>query len=251
MQLLIVGAVTVVGDVFGSVLGGGGFVIHPVLLAIGLPAAIALANDMTASAGAALSGAYIFHRHQVMNYGLVRWWLPGLLAGPVMGANLLALTPPWLLQYIVAFNAIVGGIFLLKFSYSSPSDDDRPLPRQWRIYALGGGLLVGLYYGYAGAGAGVLIFLILMGVFKLGLRHSIGLKNIINLVPSLSAAVTYFWLGLISPILFTTMLGASLLGGYIGSHFIVRVGDKKLRKMFFICVLAVVGLMLFGAHSHP
>ncbi len=249
LQLLIVGAITVVGDIFGSVIGGGGFVIHPVLLAIGLPPAIALANDMTASAGAALSGAYVFHRHQAMNYGLVRWWLPGLLAGPVIGANLLALSPPWLLQNIVAFNAIVGGIILLKFSYSSAGDDDSPLPRQWRIYALGSGLLVGLYFGYAGAGAGVLIFLILIGVFKLGLRHSIGLKNIINLVPSLTAAITYLWLGLISPILFATMLGASLLGGYIGSHFIVSVGEKKLRKLFFICVLTVVGLMLFGARG--
>lgn len=248
-QLLIVAAITVVGDIFGSVIGGGGFVIHPVLLAIGLPPAIALANDMTASAGAALSGAYVFHRHQAMNYGLVRWWLPGLLAGPVIGAHLLALSPPWLLQNIVAFNAVAGGIILLRFSQSGASDADQPLPRHWRIYALGCGLLVGLYFGYAGAGAGVLISMLLLSVFKLGLRHSIGLKNIINLVPSVTAAITYLWLGLFSPVLFATMLGASLIGGYIGSHFIVKVGDKKLRKLFFVCVLAVVGLMLFGAHA--
>lgn len=250
LQLLIVGAITVVGDIFGSVIGGGGFVIHPVLLAIGLPPAIALANDMTASAGAALSGAYVFHRHQAMNYGLVWWWLPGLLAGPVIGANLLALSPPWLLQNIVAFNAIAGGFILLRFSQDKMApEEDRPLPRHWRIYALAAGLLVGLYFGYAGAGAGVLISIILLGVFKLGLRHSIGLKNIINLVPSVTAAISYLWLGLFSPTLFATMLGASLIGGYIGSRFIVKIGDKKLRKLFFVCVLVVVGLMLFGAHT--
>ena len=47
-QLLIVFFVTLIGDIFAAVIGGGGFLVHPVLLALGIPGPIALANDMAA-----------------------------------------------------------------------------------------------------------------------------------------------------------------------------------------------------------
>ncbi|MGB4100888.1 MAG: sulfite exporter TauE/SafE family protein [Alphaproteobacteria bacterium] len=243
-QLLIVFFVTLIGDIFAAAVGGGGFLVHPVLLALGIPGPIALANDMAASAGAAASGAYVFHRRKLVDYRQLAWWMPGLLLGPVAGAWLLVYVPAWLLRDMVVINALAGGLLLAIFSFDKVPSEDSPLPRWWRGYALFFGFLVGIYFGFGGAGAGVLASAILIGVMNRGLRHTIGLKNIICFVPGLTACASYMAQQLIAPTLFLTMLAASVSGGYIGSRLIVGVSEQTLKKIFLACIAIVAVLML-------
>jgi hypothetical protein len=243
-QLLIVFLVTLVGDIFASVIGGGGFLVHPVLLLLGIPGPIALANDMAASAGAAASGAYVFHRRKLIDYRQMAWWLPGLLLGPIAGAMLLVSVPAWLLRDMVVINALAGGVLLVLFGFDQVPPEDSPLPRWWRLYALLFGFMVGVYFGFGGAGAGVLASALLIGVMKNGLRHTIGLKNIICFVPGLAACASYMGHQLLVPSLFLTMLGASTLGGYIGSRLIVAVSEQMLKRVFLACIVLVAIVML-------
>lgn len=243
-QLLIVFFVTLIGDIFAAVIGGGGFLVHPVLLALGIPGPIALANDMAASAGAAASGAYVFHRRQLMDYRQLTWWMPGLLLGPIAGALLLVYVPEWLLRDMVVVNALAGGILLVIFGFDKVPSEDSPLPRWWRGYALVFGFLVGIYFGFGGAGAGVLASALLIGVMRNGLRHTVGLKNIICFVPGLTACASYLAQQLIVPALFFTMLAASVAGGYIGSRLIVGVQERTLKIIFLGCIVIVAFLML-------
>lgn len=243
-QLLIVFLITLIGDIFASVVGGGGFLVHPVLLALGIPGPIALANDMAASTGAAASGAYVFHRRKLIDYRQIGWWMPGLLLGPIAGAALLVAVPAWLLRDMVVVNALAGGVLLLMFGFDKVPPEDSPLPRFWRGYALVFGFLVGIYFGFGGAGAGVLASALLIGVMKTGLRHTIGLKNIICFLPGLAACGSYMTHQLIAPSLFLTMLAASILGGYIGSRLIVTVAERTLKIVFLCCIVVVAGLML-------
>lgn len=246
LQLAAVFGITLVGDVFGSLIGGGGFIIHPVLLMLGIPAPIALANDMAASGGAAISGGYVFHRHKLINYHLLLWWLPGLLLGPVIGVKLLVLSPDWLLRWLVAANAVAGALLLVRIISRPPQSKDGALPRGWQFYSVIFGFLIGIYFGYGGAGAGVLASALLIGVLRTELRHTVGLKNIITFVPALPASVSYFWHGLLSPPLLAAMIAASLLGGYLGGRIVVTLPNRILQRLFLGCVVTVVALLLLG-----
>ncbi len=158
------------------------------------------------------------------------------LVGGSTGAVLLLLTPdatfrrvvPWLLL-LATFLFIAGP----RLAPREKTEAARPMP------AMLGVLAVTAYGGYFNGGLGILL-LALFGLLGQKNLHAMnGLKNQVSALLTLIAVSLYAWGGLIAWREALVMMGAALLGGYMGARVAKRIPIVWLRR-----AIAMVGLTM-------
>lgn len=135
-ELVLLATITIyLAEIFGVIVGGGGFLAQPVLLLLGLPPTFAVAQDIFACQGTNLGGFYVFWRTKNLRYDLVKWWLPGLICGSIAGVYFLTLVPVWLFEKILGFCAVLALLYL----WQGPKNFglvQKSLPRFQHCYAI-------------------------------------------------------------------------------------------------------------------
>ena len=217
---------------------------QPVMLAVGVPPHLVIANDVSASTGTALSGAYVFKRNKLVVFKIIKYWLPGILLGPVIGASLLAVTPAWIVEKLIISFCLVGAAWML-FDSKRYREKSQSLPARWKMQSVFFSLIVGIYFGFSGAGAGTLSTLILVGPLRLSLKHALGTRKFIHIPIHLISMATYYTLGLIHWELFFSMFAGCIIAGWLGSHIAIKTPDRILRPLFFTIIIFIAGLILF------
>ena len=213
------------------------------MLALGVPPHLVVANDVSANTGTALSGAYVFRKNKFVLFDIVKFWLPGILLGPIIGANLLSIAPSWLVEkLILAF--CMGGAAWMVFNPKILNTNDKNLPENWKIKSVFFSLIIGMYFGFSGAGAGTLSTLILVGPLGLSLKQALGTRKVIHIPIHLISMASYYALGLIKWELFSVMFTACLIAGWTGSHIAIKTPDRVLRPLFFSVVFLLAGWVL-------
>jgi hypothetical protein len=116
--LLILGLGVAVGFISGMFGVGGGFLMTPLLILVGIPPAVAVATVPTHMAASSMSGALTYWRRKLVDFGLGLVLLSGGLIGTAVGVWLFAvLLRAGQLDLIVGLSyvillGIVGGIML-------------------------------------------------------------------------------------------------------------------------------------------
>ena len=233
--LLIVAAF--VAGALNSVAGGGSFLTLPALVLTGVPVVNANATGTLALLPGYIAGAWGFRADTQPPPGLSALTLGLLcLAGGSTGAVLLLLTPdatfrrvvPWLLL-LATFLFIAGP----RLAPREKTEAARPMP------AMLGVLAVTAYGGYFNGGLGILL-LALFGLLGQKNLHAMnGLKNQVSALLTLIAVSLYAWGGLIAWREALVMMGAALLGGYMGARVAKRIPIVWLRR-----AIAMVGLTM-------
>jgi uncharacterized membrane protein YfcA len=239
-----------------AVAGGGTLVTFPALVALGIPMVTANATSTVAL----LSGTVTsFWGYRAELRGARRWAvafaIPSLVGG-IIGALLLLVTPeqrfaaivPWLiLGATMLFMAQKPLLSHFRGSTSAQSiqladGTLRPPAAPFLFYQL----LVGIYGGYFGAGAGILM-LAAFGLMGLTNIHQMnGLKNWGGGVMNLVAVVIFAASGIVDwPIALAMAVGATL-GGLGGSLLAQRVGQLWVRRAIVAIGLGSGLAMLFG-----
>jgi uncharacterized protein len=217
--LLVAGAAA---GLVGSAGGITSLVSYPVLLAVGLPAHTAtIANNVALVA--CWPGSALGSRPELRGRGpwLSRW--TGVAAlGAVAGAALLLCTPSHVFARVVPFLVAIGSLALLF----------EPRLRAWRQHrgdrnhtlALTTGLIVlSLYNGYFGAGAGVMTLTLLLVLVDSHLPGANALKNMIIGAGTMASAIVFVLFG---PVHWSAALPLAL-GMLAGS----RVGPLVARRL--------------------
>ncbi len=235
--LAILFFVSLVAETYGVIFGGGGFLTQPVMLALGIPPHMVVANDMAATTATSISGGYVFNKKGFTDFSIVKWWLPGVCIGPIIGAYLLVNTPAWVVEKLIAVFCISGSAYILFFRKKFLNRKGGNLPKKWRPLSIVLGFIYGIYNGFSGAGGGILGGLMLYTMLHLNLHKTMGTQKLINIPMMLIGAASYFWLGLIYWPILVTMFSANMIAGTIGSHIAVRVSERVLQPIFFSVVL--------------
>lgn len=239
-----------------AVAGGGTLITFPALVALGVPPITANATSTVALWPGTMTSLWGY-RGELR--GARRWAIafaiPSLLGGAV-GALLLLRTPERLFEEIVPW-LILGatGLFMAQ----------APLLRWLRTTAPACALhdahgslhapalpflvyqfAVGVYGGYFGAGAGILM-LAALGLMGLTNIHQMnGLKNwgggVMNLVAVLIFAVS----GIVNWPVALAMAAGATVGGLGGSLLAQRVGQIWVRRVIVVIGLGSGLAMLFG-----
>ena len=268
---LVLGMGLAVGFISGMFGIGGGFLMTPLLIFIGISPAVAVATVSSHIAASSFSGAITYWRRRALDLALALMLLAGGIAGTISGVLLFTelralgqLDITIGLAYVLLLGS-VGTIMLaegvramLRERQGKPIALRRPGAHTWihrlplkvrfkqsRIYVsaipvCGIGLLMGFLGAVMGIGGGFLLVPMLIYFLRVPTNVVIGTSMVLTLVTMASATVLHAATNHLVDAVLAVLLMA---GGVTGAQFGARAGQKmrgdRLRLLLGCLVLAV------------
>ena len=230
------------GGVAGSVAGLASLVSYPALLAVGLPPVTANVSNTVALVFSSIGSVWGSHPELKGQRAQARRWGYVAVGGGITGGVLLLATPssefalivPWLIGL-----ASVGILIPRK-----PTAVERHAlapggPRPPTVAATVGVFLIGVYGGYFGAGAGVMLLALLLLTTDESLARSNAMKNLLLGLANGVAALAFVAFGPVRWSAAVPLAAGFLVGGRLGPIVVRRAPAGPLRA-----VVAIAGLGL-------
>ena len=261
-SLILVGASAVAGAV-NSVAGGGTLLTFPALLWAGQSALIANATSAVALWPGQVSSLWGYRREIGRERSAVLTLGGASFVGGIIGALLLLSTNPKTFERIVPFLLLAAtALFmvqepvsrwlrsrapapasaaetLLADSQVAPAPENYTVPAPPENNAATVSLtvaaaiqvVIAIYGGYFGAGAGILMLTALGLMGYTNIHQMNGLKNLNAAILNGIAALIFIGKGLVDWRLALLMAGGSVVGGLTGAGTARRIGQKNVRRI--------------------
>ena len=261
-------AVGFISGMFGI---GGGFLMTPLLIFLGIPPAVAVASVTGHIAASSMSGAISYWRRKAIDIALVFMLLAGGIIGTAFGVWLFTLLRAVgqlditigvsyvLLLSIVGVLMVIESVrAIMRVRQGKPVELRRPGSHMWihglpfklrfkrsRIYVSaipvwGIGFIIELVGAIMGIGGGFLLVPMLIYLLRVPTATVIGTSMVLTLVTMASATVMHSATNHLVDALLALIL---MVGGVTGAQFGVRAGQKmrseRLRLLLGLLVLAV------------
>ena len=244
VTLGLLACVGLLAGVMNAIAGGGSFVTFPAMVLVGLPPVIANATSTVALFPGTVASSFAY-RNDFASAGPMRLRLltPISIAGGFAGAMLLLATPERLFDIVIPWLLLLA---TLTFAFGA-----RAGLALRRVVRVGPGALpfvqfvIAIYGGYFGGAVG----LMMMAAWSL-LHATDDLKSMaparVLLVSAANGAAVIWFIaaGAVRWPEALAMLGASVIGGYLGAR-LTRVLPAELVRRFVIVLTAVITLTFF------
>ncbi len=224
--------------------GGGSFLTIPLLMILGgLPAAAANGTNRVAVLIQNLVAVRNFRKHgfkdirQGLKLGI------SAMAGAVIGSFIALDIPEGTFRTVLSIIMVLALVTVLRPGRKNTQNDSSGILRHpvLQIIAF---FFIGIYGGFIQAGTGYLIIFSLSVIGGLSLVKTNSLKIIIiaaYLVPSLAVFIANGEVKWFPALILTA--GTSL-GGWFGSTFAIRKGDKWIRVILAVAILGMAAKMI-------
>jgi uncharacterized membrane protein YfcA len=281
--LLLLGMGFAIGFLSGMFGIGGGFILTPMLIFLGVPPAVAVGTGASQVVAASVSSATAHWRRNNIDLQMGAVLIVGGFAGAAFGVQLLGylrslgqLELTVTLAYVVLLGA-VGGLMLvesLRTMRAAPATggaysrrggqhtwiEGLPLKRRFRhsrIYAslipfLVIGAVIGLLTGVMGVGGGFLLVPALIYLLRIPTRLVIGTSTFQIVCVAAFATVMQAALNqTIDIALAVPLMAGSVVGAQFGVGYSERFKAEQLRALLALIVVAVAIRMAFGLVVPP
>ena len=261
-------AVGFISGMFGI---GGGFLMTPLLIFIGIAPAVAVASVSTHIAASSCSGVISYWRRRAVDLPLGVMLLAGGIIGTALGVSLFTLLRrigqldlTIGISYVVLLSA-VGGLMIneslraiIRQQQGKPATPRRGGSHTWvhglplkmrfkrsKIYVsvipvLAIGLLIGFVGAIMGIGGGFLLVPMLIYVLRVPTATVIGTSMVLTLITMAAATVMHSATNHLVDAVLALIL---MTGGVVGAQFGARAGQnmrgERLRLLLGLLVLAV------------
>jgi uncharacterized protein len=232
-------AATMFAGAMDAVGGGGGLVTVPALLAAGLPPHLALGTNKGQSVFGSFAALSRYAHAGLVDRRAARFAFPLAVAGSAAGVALALAIRPEVLRPLVLILLVAAAVVVVAVR---PSERGAAEPSQRRgdwIWA-GAALGIGAYDGFFGPGTGTFLILVLVMMLHRPLTRATADAKVVNFGSNLAAVAFFASRDSILWSLALPMAGAQLLGGFLGAHLAVRRGDRFIRAVVVLVVLALV-----------
>ena len=218
------------GGLAGSVAGLASLVSYPALLAVGVPAISANVSNtvaLVASSVGSVTGSVPELRGQRAR---ARRLAAVAITGGATGSALLLLTPRSTFERLVPFLIAAGAVaVLLPVRKLHPVDTP---PTMALLAAVFG---IGIYGGYFGAGAGVIMLAALMMATGETLARSNAMKNLLLGLANGVAACAFVVFGPVRWLAVLPLAAGFFIGGRLGPVVVRRVPATPIRVFISMC----------------
>ena len=225
-----------------AVVGGGGLISIPTLLAVGLPPSIALGTNKLASVFGSMTSAFRFIRSGKVDLKLVgRLFVPVFILA-MLGASLATFLPAQLLKPIVI---VILTLVLLYTIFKKDWGDVRRVQSFTVKKAILITILlslIGFYDGFLGGGTGSFMMFILL-MFGFDFLGAAGNAKVLNFASNLGALILFMILGEVNYLYGLIMAASMIVGSYVGAMFAIKQGVGYV-KVLFIVVTALLMMNL-------
>ena len=244
--ILIIMALGFLAAFIDAVVGGGGLISIPTLLAVGLPPSIALGTNKLASVFGSMTSAFRFIRSGKVDLKLVgRLFVPVFILA-MLGASLATFLPAQLLKPIVI---VILTLVLLYTIFKKDWGDVRRVQSFTVKKAILITILlslIGFYDGFLGGGTGSFMMFILL-MFGFDFLGAAGNAKVLNFASNLGTLILFMILGEVNYLYGLIMAASMIVGSYVGAMFAIKQGVGYV-KVLFIVVTAL--LILKNAYDY-
>ena len=213
--------------------GGGSFLTLPVLMFLGLPAALANGTNRVGILLQNIGAVWSFDRHGVMDRSALVWATLPATAGGVLGALLALAVSDEVFKRVLAFLMVV----LSLWSLWSPTRSVASEEPGSRLGVAAGFFAVGIYGGFIQAGVGFLV-LAVTSATGLDLVRGNAVKVLSILGMTLVSLAVFASHGRVDWGLGITLGLGAIVGSQIGVRLAIARGDRWLRAVVTATVIA-------------
>lgn len=248
---ILAGAALVAGAM-NAMAGGGSFLSFPALLGAHVPPVNANATNTVALWPGQMASIVAFRAELRNGRNLL---VPVMVAGAVggLGGALLLLHTaqttfqtlvPWLLLFATLVFAVSGPMnrWLVRNLLTKPEEGSKPVFPLLMFLSL---VVVSLYIGYFGAGAGFLIITVLSLFGIKNLNEVNALKALCTTLANGVAVVTFTVAGAVYWKECLTMMSMAVVGGYLGAAYSRKMNPKILRGAVILTGAALTAFFFY------
>lgn len=228
--------------------GGGGLISLPAYLIAGLPPHAAVATNKLSSACGTTLATLRFIKNGLVNLKLA---IPSVIAaiiGSSIGANLSLLIKEEIMLYImIAILPICAFLVLNKKLFHDGGENEITLDRRTYITATIAALIIGMYDGFYGPGAGTFLIIAFTVFAKISMKTANAQTKVINLTSNITSLIIFLINGEVLFSIGIVAAACNMLGGYIGAGLVMKNG-AKIVKPSIIFVLILLALKVAGVY---
>ena len=249
MELIYIFLGLIVGVFVGLTGMGGGALMSPALIFLGLPPRIAIGTDVVYAAVTRFSSSIFHFRKGNVNVKLAFLLLSGSIPGIVSGGYLFRLlnslkgeqTLNMLISAFLGVVLVAVSLAILSRVTKYELDVEFVMPDYWKLALVG--FLVGIIVQFTSVGSGTLLALFLVAFTALSPRKIVGTDNFHGFILTSAAEIAHSALGNVDyRIAFLLILG-SIPGSYIGAYFVPKIDAKPLRIILSVSIL-IAGIII-------
>ncbi len=241
---IVVLAIT--ASVLASMVGlGGGLIIVPVLVFVGLPPHVAAANSLMATMSNAAAASLVYskarkidHRHALRL---------GIMASPgsVLGALVTTNTDHGLFGILLALVLVIAAVYI----FVQPRMTHRPIESDNMVLVLTAvaSVAAGLVSSYFGIGGGVVFVPYLVVIVGMSMTRAAPTSMFALLITSVVGITTHTILGNADILLASLLSAGALVGGMGGARLAALVNERYLRGGAAIAMVTISGQLLWDA----
>ncbi len=221
-----------------TLVGGGGLITIPALMAAGLPPILALGtNKLQAVAGSGTASLAML-RSKKISFFDVKWFMLAAFIGSLVGALIVQLIDTSVLNIIIPLVLLFIGIYFVL----SPNHSlvERPPKMSKRSYGLSAVPGIGLYDGMFGPGTGS--FFVWAGVSLRGqaIVHSTMLAKTMNFATNIAAVIVFAGLGKVVWLIGLMMMLGQVAGASLGARSLMTINPALLRYLVIVICFTIL-----------
>jgi len=221
--------------------GGGSLITIPLLIFFGLDGASANGTNRLAIAIQNVFAVAGFKKKGICNPKFSLMLILPALPGVILGAVTASHIGDQMFRRVLSVVMIVILTLILtrKKSYSDMRIDENNLSKKQRILVMIAFAGIGFYSGFIQAGVGFITIIALTSITGLDLVRTNAHKVFVIGVLTWIAVFIFIYYGKIVWSLSLILASGTATGGWIGSHFAVAGGEKWIKRVLTVAVIAM------------
>jgi uncharacterized membrane protein YfcA len=228
----------------GGAAGGGGLISTPILMLLGFPPHVAIGTNKMGALGLTGMSTREYHKAGKIPFKIAIPVLIVVLAASVIGASSAAMLDAQTLK--LGFGFIMLAAVALTLLDKKMGLEKRVLKKSNATMGLMLFVPIGLLGGVIGAGQGILSVYVLVSLFGLSFLEGNGTKSFFSLFMVGVTAVIFALNGFVDFFAGGVLFAGMVIGSRIGAKTAIRKGDKWVKNIFLVLVLALaIKLLLF------
>lgn len=227
-----------------AIAGGGGLITIPVLMAVGLPPAAAIATNKLGGVAGSFAATLHFIRIRQIDLHKTRSMVLMTFPGAALGGFALTRIDGAILMFAIPI-LLIG--FALYFLISPKvGEKDKKQVISPIAYALFIAPMLGFYDGFFGPGTGTFLAISFVSLLGYNLVKATAHAKLLNFCSNIASLAFFIAHGNVVWAFGLPLLAGQLIGGHIGAQLVVTHGHSLIKIIMTIVALALSAKILWA-----
>ncbi len=240
-------AVAIMASCVDTIAGGGGLIVLPTMLMVGMPPAAALATNKLQGSGGTLTASVYFLRQQIVRLRDIKLTILMTFLGAIFGVWLVLQIASTALNTTIPFLLIGMGAYFALSPQLGVTDQEQTMAHG--PFSVLIAPLLGFYDGFFGPGAGMFMALSLVSLRGYSLTKATAHTKLLNCTSNVSSLLYFLLFGQVYWSVGLVMLAGQIIGSSIGARMVLTKGAALIRPVVAIVSFLMASKLLLDALS--